>query len=199
MLKKTIATSVFALIIAMMMVTESGARIIGGTYWTGSVSCENIRVTGLGNVSLDPKFLACTANAVDEQVGTPVVVFCANNGGNVAPGVQAFLAAPIGGITTIFPDQVDKNGTAKNLKVHAEATPEQLQALNTVCQDALNINWFAVDVVPIDALIKVLVLDDQNGTLQEKDALCHLPNGESLGWDKKAQAPERRQYDCTEL
>jgi hypothetical protein len=167
--------------------------------YSGSLSCEKIAASGLGNVSLDDKYVACYGLPLPDGDGTiPVVVFCANKGGNVAPGVQAVSPVQFTGESTIFPAEVDDNGHATDLKVHSVLSPEELAELDQACHDALNKNWFAVDAVGIDMLVKVFLWDDPDGNtvLDELDYTCHLPNGESLGWDKKAQAPERRLYEC---
>jgi hypothetical protein len=169
--------------------------------WSGSVSCENLNATGVGNVTKDDKYMGCMVSALPGgENAFPVIVFCANNGGNVAPGVNATIAGSLSGIATIFPEQVDKNGVAKGINVKASPTDGQLDSLDTVCEAALNTNWFAIDVVPIDTLVSVLLLDDSMGeeVVDQANFECHLPNPESLGWDKKANAPERRQYNCVQ-
>lgn len=165
--------------------------------WSGSLSCEDLNATGVGNVEKDPKSMGCRGNPIVPGSPMPVVVFCANNGENVAPGVNGILYGSISGFATIFPSQVDKNGVAKGINVKASVTAEQLAQLDPICHAVLNENWFAAEAVPIDTLVQVNVIDDATDEIIDQAIFeCHLPNPESLGWDKKAKAPERRQFGC---
>src|ERR1051325_10582591 len=107
MFNKILSISILGLIISVMTTTESHAVFIGGSWvsFTGSISCEQINLKGVGNIQNDPKSLSCLADALDQQ-GIPVLVFCSNNGGNTASGVQASLGVIFDGSTTIFPTQV---------------------------------------------------------------------------------------------
>jgi hypothetical protein len=118
----------------------------------------------------------------------------------VAPGVNGIFSGSLSGFATIFPKQVDRNGVAKGINVKASPTDEQLAQVDAICQAALNVNWFAIDIVPIDALVSVQLLDDATGSIviDQSNFECHLPDPGSLGWDKKANAPERRQYNCVQ-
>jgi hypothetical protein len=194
-----------AISLAGMVGTEAMARVCvlrssSGQckVWSGTISCEDLNASGVGNVVKDPKSMGCRADALP-GIAFTVIAFCANQGGNVAPGVSGILASPLSGQATIFPSQVDKNGFAKGINVKASPTPEQLAEADQACRDALNSNWFAVDVVPIDTLVSVNVIDDMTGEITQSASFeCHLPNPDSLGWNKKANAPERRRFDCVE-
>jgi len=212
---------------------------LGGSclFWSGSVSCENLSATGLGNVAKDPTYIRCTANATAaDPTQLAGVVFCSNKGGNVAPGINGFILDSLTGAATINQSQVDSNGNATGISVHATPTAEDLAYLTTNVCMLHNKNWFAIDFVPAAMTVNVQTVDDDtpslltsivdpttglqlypNGTDGDNDDTadcvatntcidvistatfnCLLPNPETLSWDKVANAPERRQYNCTQ-
>jgi hypothetical protein len=167
-------------------------------FWSGSVDCENLNATGVGNVTKDPKSLQCKVDPPLNATNVPVIVFCSNNGGNVAPGVNGVLDSGFSGFATIFPSQVDRNGNVKGINVKAQANATQLAQVTPICQNALNVNWYAIDIVPASASVAVKLVDDVTGLpIDEAKFDCVLPNPSTLGWDKRAGKPERRQYNCT--
>lgn len=163
--------------------------------WSGSVDCEDLNATGVGNVTKDPKYLACDVQAPSGNTLVSGLVFCSNGGNNVAPGAQAFISGGFSGFATIFPSQVDRNGVARGVKVHAAVDQNGLRQLDQYCQNA---NWYAIDFVPVQMGVSVNLLDATNTVIDTTTFQCSLPNPLTLGWDKKAQKPERRQYNCTQ-
>ena len=162
-------------------------------FWSGSVSCEELNASGVGNVNKNPKSLECDINPPLEQPEIAGLVFCANNGGNVAPGVQASVAESFTGEAQIFKSQVDKNGIASGINVTANA---DLASLDTVCADELNRNWTAYDFVPCEMTVAVNLVDESDEVLAGESHSCSLPQCATLQWDFKADRPERREYDC---
>lgn len=141
--------------------------------------------------------MQCSISSPAVASEIPGLVFCANNGGNVAPGAQASVASDFGGISTIFPGQVDKNGFASGINVKAELSDTELAELNQFCQ---NDTWFAIDFVPCAMQATVTLVDEDTGEILGDETFdCQLPQCETLAWDKKAKAPERRQYQCGRL
>lgn len=162
--------------------------------WSGSVECENLNATGVGNVTKDPKFMACDVQPPAGNTLVSGLVFCSNGGSNVAPGAQAFLSGGFSGFASIFPSQVDRNGVARGVKVRAAVDQNGLRQLDQYCQNA---NWYAIDFVPAQMDVSVNLLDATNTVIDSAMFRCSLPNPQTLAWDKKAQKPERREYTCT--
>jgi len=203
MLTKLTIIGLLAVSCVVTLGTDTYARVClvkqGGScvFWSGSVSCENLNASGVGNVRKDPKNMQCSISSPAVASEIPGLVFCANNGGNVAPGAQASVASDFGGISTIFPGQVDKNGFASGINVKAELSDTQLATLDQFCQ---NDTWFAIDFVPCAMQATVTLVDEDTGEILGDETFdCQLPQCETLAWDKKAQTPERRQYQCGRL
>lgn len=182
-----------------LMKSSSGACLM----YTGSVRCEDLNASGLGNVNKDPKYWSCKVEKPLDNTVLPGIVYCGNKGGNIGVGAQAWIANGFSGLATITPSQVDKNGFASGGLVSATANAAQLAALDYVCWSQ-NSNWNAIDFVPTAMSVAVQVLDE-NGVLtytgsqlNETTFDCVLPNPETMTWDKKAGTPERRAYNCTE-
>lgn len=171
----------------------------GCVHVTKGMSCEKLHAHALGNVEKDPKSVGCEVRPPAGSSTLPLIVFCSNFGGNVAPGVNAILNDSFGGFAQIFPTQVNKNGFAKGLKVTARLTPAQLDELEPICDEALNPNWFPVDAVATEADVVHTVIDETTGAILNEESLyCQLPNPSTLAWDNKAEQPERRQYNCVQ-
>jgi hypothetical protein len=204
MIKKRIRwIGLLAISVASILATEAMAAVCIKTasgsckFFTGSVSCEDLGANGVGNVIKDPKSMSCEVGPLAGNNSVPMLVYCSNGGGNVAPGVNATISGISAGFATIYPGQVDKNGVAKGIKVKAEPTDDQRAQLESICDATLNPNWYYVDSLPIDASIEVLLIDDTTQEILGNTLFnCHLPNPETLQWDNKAKAPERRQYEC---
>lgn len=167
-------------------------------YWSGSVECDDLNASKLGNVTMDPKYMSCGVSPTGDQPdGLDGLVFCSNGGDNVAPGRQAFLLGPgFSGMTMISEYQVQKNGFASEIDVTAKLSEEGLYVLDQFCQ---NDNWYAVDFVPCAMDVTVAVVDEEGAVTDTKQFSCSLPQCDTLAWDKLQQRPERRQYECSEL
>lgn len=184
--------------------STSGACLM----WSGSVTCTDINANGLGNVTGDnPKYFSCAVTAPNTEAYTNGLVYCGNNGGNIGVGAQAYIPDGFSGLSTITPDQVDHNGYASGGEAHAEFSALS-QADYDILLDAChqqNKNWFPIDFVPTAMTVTISVLESDlslsylGGTPQQAIFDCYLPNPETMTWDKKAGAPERRQYECTEI
>ena len=170
------------------------------TFWSGSVECEDLNANGIGNVKKNPTYMACSVLPPPLATEVEGMLFCSNGGGNVAPGVQAFVVNGFKGLATITPSQVDKNGFASGINVKASIPPSLLgpnPADPSLAQYCQNSNWWAVDFVPSSMSVDVNVLDSSGTVVDTEHYLCTLPHPETLTWDKFAKRPERREYDCT--
>lgn len=187
----------------MAMATCTPTSLYGSCLWlTGSVRCDNLNAVGIGSTNIDTKTMNCTVDqdptATDPQTGAllpiPGVLFCSNKGGNVAPGVNAFANDGFTGATTIPNSAIDTNGTVGGINVEAFAT-DQLAGMDQYCQ---NPNWSAIDFVPSHFFTTVYVKDETTGDILSTSTYeCDLPDAATLAWDKKANRPEQRQYNCT--
>jgi len=203
MLSRITIIGLLAVSCVITLGSDASARVClvkqGGScvFWSGSVSCENLNASGVGNVRKDPKNMECSISAPAVASSIPGLVFSANNAGKVAPGAQASAASDFGGISTIFPGQVDKNGFASGINVKAALLDTELAQLDQFCQNDI---WFAIDFVPCAMQAKVTLVDEDTGDILGDETFdCQLPQCETIGWDKKAQTPERRQYECVRL
>jgi hypothetical protein len=173
--------------------------------WSSSVEC-GITANGLGNVTKDPKFLGCTVMALPDTsaattyASTPIqgLVYCGNPGkeNHPAPGIQpcAFYG-DFSDFTPVRKGDLDRNGVAYVTTI-ASLDTTQLSDLNACCP---NPQWVAIDFVPTECYVEFDLLDAYDVLLDTATYHCVLPDPETLGWDKKAQKPERREYDCTEV
>lgn len=172
MFKKSLLTVLLALGLVAFLVTESPAllrTIIGGSYtdptdptcdcysWTSLPPCTlcgkcvegYVRLVSLGNVDNVPTYVLLTIFVQGEGDVLPSwAVICGNPGTQnwTAPGINiAYLEAAFGGIETIDPANVLKNGTAY-ATVPAVPTEAMLTALaDLACP---NPNWIAWDALP---------------------------------------------------
>ncbi len=185
----------------MAMATCSPTSLYGTCLWyTGSVWCNNLSAVGIGSTNNTDKFMNCSIESTGTDAsGNPLpiqgVLFCANKGGKVAPGVNAFANDGFTGTATITTSQIDTNGTAHGINVEALAT-DQLASMNQYCQ---NPNWNAIDFVPSAMNTMVTVTDSSGDVVSTSTWYCELPNPDTLTWDTTANAPETRQYNCTQI
>ena len=194
---KQVMIGLLGICVVAILGTEAAAqRIIGGSGWTKGVSCEGISGSGAGNVTKDPKSVACDIAPTDQSQGLPGFVFCHNSGANTPPGIQpANFSGTFGDITPLNPALVDRNGRFTGAAVIATLTDDQLATLRSACP---NQNYDAFDFVPIGPfqLIVELVREATGEVLATDVLICTLPHPETFGFDKKTELPERRQYDC---
>jgi hypothetical protein len=208
-------------ILCLSLVVALGSEVLAGKVcvyrdpitgkckiWSGSVEC-GISANGLGNVTKDPKACGCTVLG-SEGGAAPVygLVFCGNPGSktHAAPGIQpCYYDGTFGDFEKIRKGDVDRNGVAY-VTAYAALNDLQLASMNGCCP---NTDWVAIDFVPIDCdvlfdLVEIVGYDSEGNPIYGEiidQALysCTLPDPFTLGWDKKAQKPERREYDCTEV
>jgi len=185
----------------MAMATCTPTSLYGSCLWlTGSVRCENLNAVGIGSINQGSKSMTCAIDPdpAADAAGNPLpiqgILFCANKGGSVAPGVNAFANDGFTGSTTIPSGSIDTNGTVHGINVEALASNE-LASMNQYCQ---NPNWTAIDFVPTHMSTTVSVVDDTTGDIVSTSTyLCDLPDPATLAWDKKSNRPEQREYTCT--
>jgi hypothetical protein len=218
--QKHILSAVLGLAIGTLFATAADAAIClaksssgACLLWSGSVNCENLNASGLGNVSKTDTAFICNVSgpvvngAVQPLTGT---VFCSNGGGTAPVGLNAYGPGTIDGAQTITPDMVDKNGFASGGFVHSSLTQDQLDSLTqSVCMNQ-NKNWYAIDFVPDSMSVTISAVTiscttDSNGvetctqTVVKNDTityLCSLPPNTTVGWDKFAGTPDAIQYSC---
>jgi hypothetical protein len=175
--------------------------------WSGSVEC-GITANGLGNVTKDPKAGGCTVMG-NEGATVPIygLVYCGNPGTNkhAAPGIQpCYYDGEFGKFTKITKGAIDTNGVAY-VTAYASLDPQELSKMNSCCP---NPQWVAIDFVPIECdvvfdLVEILYyvgdVPVYGDTIDTATYHCVLPDPLTLGWDKKTQKPERREYNCNEV
>lgn len=175
------------------------------TFLPASVLCQNLFAVGIGSTNNTDKTMNCSISSVDPATIDPTgavlpppipgILFCANKGGTVAPGVNSFQNDGLSGSAYITSYNIDTNGTAHGINVEA-VNDAALASLNQYCQ---NPNWTAIDFVPSHMWAHVYVKNETTGDIVN-DAVfeCDLPDAITLAWDKKAGAPEQRPYNCTQ-
>jgi hypothetical protein len=172
-------------------------------FWSGSLDCENLSASGLGDAANEGATLTCEALPPDDTSDSvPVLVYCLNRGTNLPSGRNAISGVFTGSkqVTAI-----DKNGSVKNERIHATL---QQSELDQICQDDVNKNWTGLDAVPTRTKIKVSVFE---GTVDEVSQFfdCSLPNPDTLQYfpnpttgnyvddsGKPSGYLERRQFEC---
>ena len=198
-IKPIIAATLAASISAPVLSATCYLRSSSGSclFWSGSLDCEGISASGLGNVQDGNTAISCqvTSSGV-------ALVFCQNSGGNIGIGANAFEPGEISGLSEVTPAQVSKNGSTKGLSVKATANLSN-PAFVAACEQQ-NKNWSPIDVVPVNGNVVVEVVEKNEdgeyvGTGNKAEFHCELPNPETLSWDKKQNRPERRQYACDKV
>ena len=215
MLRRSFFVGALGVILMVLFAIEASARVCvyrdpvtrKCKVWSGSIEC-NVTANGLGNVIKDPKAAGCTALGNEEGTASIYgLVYCGNPGSkkHAAPGVQpCYYDGTFGDFAKISKSDLDTNGVG-SVTAYASLTAAQLSNMNSCCP---NPDWVAIDFVPIECdvvfdLVEILycVGDDcvYGDVIDTEKYHCVLPEWWTLGWDKQAQKPERREYNCTEL
>jgi hypothetical protein len=174
----------------------TGFRYIGGAcYYVKGVEIE-AEVNHTGSLTKDPKTFAA-----DITVQGNGILFCKNKAGNQPPG-QKIVPVPnviemncLSSVTNVVSN---KNGGTANVVCTAKLirsnppTEDDLSLFDAFCASG----QVAVDFVPIKFLSDV-TYDATTGNIESARHSCDLPNPETLRWDRAADRPERRAYDCT--
>jgi len=188
-------------------------------FWSGSLDCENLSASGIGNVAaVDGATLTCEALSPEydpsrpekgqEDLPVPVLALCLNHGENLPSGRNA-ISGVFTGIKPVVTTDLEKNGSVKNEKAHATL---QQSELDQICQDEVNKNWSGLDAVPTKTKIKVRFQNPTTGDDVSQFFDCSLPNpgtlqyfpnpsdGSYVGNDGKPSGYlERRQFECKAL
>lgn len=188
--------------LALAMASDAPAPVcvlrVGSTcvFWSGSVECE-ITAAGLGNIHKDPKYVECNIEGVEPH-SISGLVYCGNPGANKhpAPGIQpGEFDGTFTGLQQIRKGDFDDNGISTTT-AYAYLDESQLQTLNKYCP---NPQWTAFNFVPCAFTTSVDLVDEDLNLIDTATFECVLPDCDTLGWDKKEQIPERRQYQCNRL
>lgn len=144
-------------------------------------------------------FLGLTVTPPPGSDSLRFITFCQNKGQNSASGVQSVGNATASAFTSLE-DSVDRNGCTRNVKTTLPFTDFFGEA-ETVCDTELNPNWSVSALVVCEATIIAQVLDEASQEVVSKAFNCRLPVTQcdpnaaiTLGWDKKAGAPEQVVY-----
>jgi hypothetical protein len=204
MFRRLAVIGLFAMgVVALVPVQASAAVCLvknGSTcvFWSGSVLCKNMTANQLGNVSGEDLTFECDINgtvATGNYYDGYALLVCGNPGSKslASPGIQLVLAPLNFGTTVLIKtEDVSHNGVWKQ-DIHTEINQDQAEWLRQFCP---NPNWVVWDYVPITMEASGVLLDSDGNPIDEAQFLCTLPDPLTLGWDKKTQSIEARQYSC---
>jgi hypothetical protein len=174
----------------------------GAGWGTGSVIGTGT-VTGLKNAKQNGATVTATIGAygaavVNNQLATggsiAGIVWCQNQGGNVAPGVNSVnFTVNFSGSQYIGGSQIDENGKA-NFGVHAEPSPALLNTVISAAAVCPNANWTVVDFIPQSFTGLLQGFDSTGALLTQSVYDC------SISWSTLNSLGYRQQspYTCTE-
>jgi hypothetical protein len=167
----------------------TGFRYIGGAcYYVKGVEID-AEVNHTGNLNKDPKTFSA-----DIAVGDTGIVFCKNKAGKQPPGqkiVPVQNPVTMNCSTAVSNVVSNQNGGTANVVCTAKLVGPDLAAFDSFCASG----QVAADFVPITFLSDVKY-DGSTGNIESANHSCTLPNPETLAWDRAADRPERRAYDC---
>jgi hypothetical protein len=174
----------------------TGFRYIGGAcYFVKGVEIE-AEVNHTGNLKKDPK----TFSADIAVVGNGIL-YCKNKAGSQPPG-QKIVPVPnqinMNCSTSVSNVVSNQNGGTANVVCTAKlirSNPPSLDDLS-LFDPFCSSGQVAADFVPITFLSDVKY-DDSTGNIESATHSCELPFPETLRWDRAADRPERRAYECT--
>jgi hypothetical protein len=187
MIKKKVVT--FVMLAALLALVLPAFSAGGWAFSSHSVEA-NGTYTGLGNVKKTGAEGDLFVSPVDNSGVVLGVLFCANHGGNIAPGVNPVGAVPFSGTQTITSNMIDHNGRAPG---HITALANLSGMSCSKANSNWGNNWTPVDFVPIAFIGTVSAFAADGSVLYQVKYNCTLPDPFTL------QYQEQRQYSCSKI